>query len=117
MQTQRSEQHNFLRILETGSQLKYTLTYVNPKELLNTEYSQYLSTYYLHWIDVMKEQSTLLEELNLYGGYLVEHEHLQNNVVRVKYSHGLELYINYNQTPVVVGGISIGALSYTVGGL
>lgn len=117
MQTQRSEQHNFLRILETGSQLKYTLTYVNPKELLNTEYSQYLSTYYLHWIDVMKEEAALLEELNLYGGYLVEHEHLQNNVVRVKYSHGLELYINYNQTPVVVGGISIGALSYTVGGL
>lgn len=117
MQTQRSEKHNFLRILETGSQLKYTLTFVNPKELLNTEYSQYLSTYYLHWMDVIKEESSILEELNLYGGHLVEHEFLRTNVFRVKYSHGLELYINYNQTPVVVNGVSIDALSYTKGGL
>lgn len=117
LEVQRSEIFNFLKILETGSQLKYTLTYVNPKELLNTEFTMYLSTYYEHWIDEIKAQVDELNELNLYGGYLVKHEQVKPNVYKVTYSHGLELYINYNSTSVVVDGKTIEGMSYQKGGL
>lgn len=117
LEVQRSEAYNFLKVLETGSQLKYTLTYVNPKELLNTEFTMYLSTYYEHWVDLIKEQLNELEALDLYGGHLIKHERIQPSVYKVTYSHGLELYLNYNTTAVIVDGNQIEGLSYMKGGL
>lgn len=115
--TQRGERFNFLKILETGSQIKYTLSYADPKELINTEYTEYLSTYYLYWLDTIKKEMNELNELKLYEGYLIHHEYISNNVYLVKYSNGLELYINYNTNPVVVNGNTIEALSYIKGGI
>lgn len=117
LEVQRSSEYHFLKLLETGSQPKYTLTYVDPKQLLNTEYTQYLSTYYLHWVDVIKDQMNELDALKLYEGHLVKHERLAQNVFKVTYSHGLELTLNYNKTSVIVDGVTIGGLSYVKGGL
>ena len=117
LEVQRSDEYHFLKLLETGSQPKYTLTYANPKELLNTEYTQYLSTYYLHWIEVIKDQMNELKALNLYGGHLIKHERLAQNVFKVTYSHGLELTLNYNKTSVTIDGVTISGLSYVKGGL
>ena len=115
--TQRGEQFNFLKILETGSQLKYTLSYADPKELINTEYTKYLSTYYMYWVETIKEQMDELNNLGIYEGHLISHKRVANNVYVVKYSNDLELYINYNTNPVVVNGKNIEALSYAKGGL
>ncbi len=115
--TQRGERFNFLKVLETGSQLKYTLSYADPKELINTEYTEYLSTYYLYWIETIKKEMDELENLRLYEGHLTFHKCITNNVYLVKYSNGLELYINYNTYPVVADGKNIDALSYVKGGM
>lgn len=115
--TQRGERFNFLKILETGSQLKYTLSYGDPKELINTEYTKYLSTYYMYWVETIKEQMDELNNLGIYEGYLISHKKVANNVYVVNYSNGLELYINYNTNPVVVNGKNVDALSYVKGGV
>ena len=115
--TQRGERFNFLKVLETGSQLKYTLSYGDPKELINTEYTKYLSTYYMYWVETIKEQMDELNNLGIYEGYLISHKKVANNVYVVNYSNGLELYINYNTNPVVVNGKNVDALSYVKGGV
>lgn len=119
--TQRTDQFNFLKLLETGSQPKYTLTYADPQELINTEYTKYLSTYYGYWVgdnNVIKENVDRLQSLNLYGGHLIEHEWIKKDLVRVKYSHGLEIYINYSNVSVntIANGsnITIPSLDYKV---
>lgn len=110
----RSERYNFLKILESGSKLKYTLSHDDPRKLINTEYNDFMSTYYDHWIDTIEEQVQELESLKLYEGYLVGHERVAREVYKVTYSNGLEIYINYRLSNVIVDGFSIKSLDYIV---
>lgn len=110
----RSVDYQFLKMIETGSNLKYTLTYDNSKELLNTEYNYYMSTDYNNWLDVIEEQVDELDELKLYEGQLINHEILGNNVYRVTYSNGLKIIINYNLSSVTIGTDVIPSLDYIV---
>lgn len=114
LNTTRSVEHNFLKLLETGSRLKYTLSFDDPKKLINTEYNEFLSTYYEYWTETISEQIEELNRIKLYEGHLINHERIRRDVYKVNYSHGLEIYINYNLTNVVVDGISINSLDYVV---
>lgn len=116
MSSQRSLRYNYLKAIETGSNLKYTLTYRDSKDLLMTEYNHYMSTYYANWLDIIESQVKEMDALGIHQGYLVSHEYLSNNVYRITYSHGLTLIINYNLSPVTIGAVSIDALDYQVVG-
>ncbi len=110
----RSVDYQFLKMIETGSNLKYTLTYDNSKELLNTEYNYYMSTDYNNWLDVIEDQVNELDDIKLYEGQLINHEILGNNVYRVTYSNGLKIIINYNLSSVTIGLNVIPSLDYFV---
>ncbi len=110
----RSEKYNFLKIIETGSNVKYTLSHDDPRKLINTEYNEFLATYYKHWIDTIKNQMDTLDGLKLYEGRLVNHQRMARDVYKVNYSNGLEVYVNYRLNNVVVDGVSIKSLDYTV---
>ena len=114
LNTVRSERYNFLKVLESGSNLKYTLSYDDPRKLINTEYNDFMSTYYSHWIDSIEEQVKELDSIKFYEGYLVDHKKVAREVYKVTYSNGLEIYINYRLNNVVVDGVSIKSLDYTV---
>lgn len=110
----RSVDYQFLKLIESGSNLKYTLTYDDSRELLNTEYNYYMSTDYRNWLDVIEEQINELDDLGIHQGYLVNHEIISNNVYRVTYSNGLKIIINYNLRDRVVGTEVVPSLSYIV---
>lgn len=112
----RSIEYNFLKAIETGSNLKYTLTYDDSRELLNTEFNQYNSTYYKNWLDLMQTQKEELDAIGIHQGRLVQHEIIANNVYKVTYSHGLEVVINYNLTPYSYLGQVVFAMNYKVVG-
>ena len=113
----RSVQYQFLKLIESGSNLKYTLTYKDSRDLLNTEYNYYMSTDYTNWLDVIEEQISELDTLGIHQGTLVNHEIVGNNVYRVTYSHGLKILINYNLRDVTVGSYQVPSLSYVVEGV
>jgi len=116
--SERSSQYEFLKVLETGSHLKYTLTYEDSRKLIDTDFNYYMSTHYENWLDTMVNNVQTVNSLNLHGGHLINHQRLESNVYQVTYSHGLELIINYNLNARVVNGIVIDGMSYTVlGGL
>ena len=114
LNTSRSHEYNFLKLIETGSRLKYTLSYDDPRKLINTEYNEFMSTYYHHWTEIISDQMAELNSIKLYEGHLVNHERIARNVYKVTYSHGLEVCVNYNLTNVVVDGVTINSLDYAV---
>ncbi len=112
--TSRSVQYNFLKVIETGSNIKYTLSYDDSKELRNTPYNYYLSTNYNNWLDSIEDIINELDDIGIHEGHLVEHVQLQTNVYKVTYSHGLEIIINYNLSDVTIGTDEILAMDYIV---
>jgi hypothetical protein len=114
MSQDRSVRHKFLKVLETGSNIKYTLTYDDSSELLNTDYNYYMATHYSNWIDTIIAQVLEIDELGLHDGHLIDHERIEQNVYLVTYSHGLSLVINYNLSDIVYEGEIIDALDYVV---
>jgi hypothetical protein len=114
MASERSITYNFLKAIETGSNLKYTLSYQDSKALIETNYNYYMSTHYVNWLDMIESQIHELNLLGIHEGRLIGHRRLQNNVYEVTYAHGLKIVINYNLNPVVINTRTIPSLGYLV---
>ena len=118
MANERTYEYNFLKVIESGSNIKYTLSFDDSTELRETEFNYYISTQYINWIDRIEEQVKELDELGIHEGYLVSHEKVGINVFKVTYSNGLEILINYNLNQVNdVEGYDIPAMDYLVMGV
>lgn len=110
----RDVDYQFLKALETGSSLKYTLSYNSSLQLLGTDHSKYTSTEYTNWLDIIEEQVKVVKENNLNNAHLVGHERLANNVFKSIYSNNLEIIVNYNLTPVTIDGEVIEPINFIV---
>ena len=106
-----------LHAIETGSNLKVTLSYENPTILENTKFLDFYATYYQNNKDFIIELNNNFNELGIENSYLVNHEILAENVVRVTYSHNQQFIINYNAFKTVVDGVEIEAYQFVkIGG-
>jgi len=103
-----------LKSIETGSNLNFTWSYKETYDLMLTEFNQYYSTAYEYWyanaVDLYKE----LDSLGIFNATLAEHEVINRDVRRVKYSNGIEIYVNYGNTDIIIGEYTIKANDYLV---
>jgi hypothetical protein len=58
-----------------------------------------------------------MDRIGIHEGHLINHELLDNNVVRVTYSNGVSIIINYNLSDVIENGTTIPAMDYIVVGV
>lgn len=86
----------FLKALETGSNLSFTLSAEDTKILLDTNYTDNYGAYYLNWKHKIISLNKQLNELGIYKSRLVSHEYISDNVVKVEYANGLKLMINFD---------------------
>lgn len=86
----------FLKALETGSNLSFVLSAEDTNTLLETNYTDNYGAYYLNWKHKIINLNAQLNEVGIYNGRLVSHEYITDNVVKVGYSNGLELMINFD---------------------
>jgi hypothetical protein len=106
----------YLRWIEFGCIPHYELTYQRSERLAYTGYNLLFTSYYKDWLSTAATQH---EEFNEnFGGFyhleMVDHERRSDGLVRVQYSDGSLVYLNYGSQPVLVDGIRVPAEDYTV---
>ncbi|HHW79484.1 MAG TPA: hypothetical protein GX742_01630 [Acholeplasmataceae bacterium] len=116
MASERDIDYKFLKALESGSNLKYTLSYDNSLELLNTEHNIYMSTEYTNWLYIIAKHNNVMESLGLYESNIVDHERLLTNVYKTTYSNGVEIITNYRLTNITVEGELLPSMGYLAKG-
>ena len=111
-------QRAFLKAVETGSCLKWRWIARNEDELVETDYNSIISARYENWIDTAIDQYKQAESLltRVAGQTVVSHEILTANgdLVRVVWSDGTEVLVNYGSSNATVGGRTVAAQSFAV---
>ena len=113
--SQKGINEHLMRIIETGSNISFTLSYDSSEKLLQTDYNKYFYTLYKDWLEDIKYIYDTLDELGIYGLDFESHEMLDNNVFKVVYSGGstkVEIVLNYSRNNYIYEGITVPSKSY-----
>lgn len=90
----------FLRAVETGSELCFTVMYKDSEAVSGTDYDYlYGTTYSAVFKDAVlmyKEYAGLLDKIS--NAVISDYSILDDGVVKTTYSNGLSVYVNYNNT-------------------
>ena len=105
---------NYLKTVETGSQLMYTGMAADSSEIVDTDYDYLYGTSFSLWKDdavsKYKEYYPLLKEIS--DSLIVSHRELQDNVFETGYENGIRVIVNYNSRDVQADGIKIPAYGF-----
>lgn len=107
-----------LRSIELGSAPHFSWTYEPSSTLKYTHFDAMFSTSYKDWYDqavsMYKEANDVLSEVR--NERMVKHIRHQEGVVEMQYSNDKSIIVNYTDQAVNVGGNTVEAQHYWIGG-
>lgn len=108
---------NFLNMVESGAYPSFYVTWENSSKLIYTNSADLYSLEFDSYADTIAEYDAELRALAEKTGnaHITGHEVVAEGCVRVSYSNGVVIYVNYTQSPWNVDGLTVDALSYKVG--
>ena len=115
--TQMDNNEMLLRCIETRTNPKFTVMQAKMTDLKYTEeYVDLLSVEFEDWKDNMV---TVYDEYNAFyqmvkGADIESHDTIYKNVVKVTYTNGVVVYVNYAKRPYMVDGNLLKASSYLI---
>lgn len=108
-----------LNLVEYGAAPHFMFTYNSASDMKNTGLNRYYATTYENWKDdavaIYAEVNNALKHVS--GAAIVNHEVLEGGVKAVTYSNGVVIYINEGAADQTVGGVTVPARSYQIGGV
>ena len=115
--TQKSNQEMLLKCIETRMNPKFVLMQAEMKDLTYTEeYFDLLSVNFDDWkeriVEIYNEYNAFYQVVK--GAEIENHETVYKNVVKVTYTNGVTVYVNYAKRPYMVDGNIIAASSYLI---
>lgn len=103
-----------LHLIESGSGLYYNITAKSFDKLFDTEYQHIYNTNYSYLKEEMQQSyeklSTALKGLG--NKEIAEHRYINNEVVKVTYENGTEIYVNYGNKDYAVNDSVVKAMDY-----
>lgn len=106
-------QESFLRAIEYGSGLRYTLGARDSRLLTNTRYRDLFNTQFESWKDTVVSQYTEYASVmdDLRDKQIIRHEQVYANTYKTTYENGTIIYVNYGDA-VTVEGVAVPAGGY-----
>lgn len=105
----------FLRHLEYGTDMRYSLIEADSESLLNTDHTFLYSATYSNFADQIKERYAAFEALGeaVEDANIVDHTRV-DNVAVTTYSNGAKVIVNYNAEAVTIDGTTVDGMSYAI---
>ncbi len=105
-----------LKWIEYGSVPYFYLTYESALNLRDTDHDTLFSSTFDDWESTVVETYKEFEEnfSDVYGEQIVDHKIITEDLIRVEYSNGIVIYINYGDRNAVADGITVEPKSYVV---
>lgn len=103
-----------LNCIEYGIAPRFTLSYKDPSKMKYTSSADKYSVLYTTWLDKAKEMYGNINEALKYvdGSAMINHEKLDNGLIKVDYENGKTIYINKTSQDITVDGNTVKAKNY-----
>lgn len=109
-------QSTVLKLVEYGVYPSFIVMAADNYSLTGTAMSDYFSLCFDDWKEkigsVYEQTAKAMEAVE--GAYITEHKALSEGVVRVTYSNGKKIYLNYLSKEVTADGNTVGAEQYLI---
>lgn len=105
---------NFLKMVESGMYPSFYVTAEDSSKLIYTNSNNLFSLEYTSYRDTIVEYDAALRALaeKVDGSCIINHEILDNGLVKVTYDNGVKIYVNYTESDLSADGLTVAALSY-----
>ena len=116
--TSENLRQDLLRLVEYGASPRYIFTWEDATEMKYTGLNKYYATTFSTWAE---EAAANYGYVNgalapVSGAHMTAHEKLSDTLVRVSYSNGVTIYVNYGMQDASADGFTIPAADYLVMG-
>ncbi len=107
-----------LKWIEYGAEPTFLLTEEMSEEFKDSKVENAFATELENWLDDISAIATEFNTKLAFTGNctITGHDQLASGIVRVTYSNGNKVYINYNQEQITVDDVTVKAVDYTVVG-
>jgi hypothetical protein len=101
----------FLRAIENGEQLSFTVAYRNLDKLTKSVHTEYNSVEFNYWKNIIKNDVAKADRIlkGTYDQKITEHKYLTEDVVCVTYENGVKVVVNYSYNDYVFDNITVNA--------
>ena len=101
----------FLKAIENGEQLSYTLAYRNLGKITQSVHTEYNSVDFAYWKNIIKEDFLKADNIlkETYDKKIIEHKYLTDDVVCVTYENGVKVVVNYSHADYLAYGVTVNA--------
>ncbi len=107
---------NFLKAVESGSELLFDCMHEASSVVTGTRYDHLYATQYTLWVDqavrLYERYQPLLQ--SIYDQVIVSHTELAKDVMQTTYANGISVIVNYSNTDYVSGDLTVKSLDYAM---
>ena len=111
-------QYALLKMVEYGASPRYIFTWEDAKEMKYTGLNKFYATTFSAWKDQAAEDYAFINGAlaSVSNACMIDHVALTDTLVRVDYSNGVSIYINYGAEAAQAEGCTVDAMNYYVKG-